>query len=219
MASKTSSNFSELEKEVLSELIERRKNIIENKQNDGRMITKKSNEWNIIEKEFNSRHGVNFRSLKQLKSLWKNLKARAKTAVAKERREKKKTGGGPAENSLDKISNSISEMLPRQINSLENAYDDDASFHGDEPLENEDTNVSDEIITATSSSNDTPKTSPVTEKTSPETSVITSPETPAKCMKRKSPGLGRQDQVKHYSGYIPVNFGQSPNKWCVSRNV
>ncbi|KAK3101271.1 hypothetical protein FSP39_002286 [Pinctada imbricata] len=87
-------------------------------------------------------------------------------------------------------------MLPQQINTLENAYDGDANFHGDESLENEDTNVSDEIITATSSSNDTPKTSPITEKTSPDTSVIASPETPTKCMKRKSPGLGRQDQVK-----------------------
>jgi hypothetical protein len=32
--------------------------------------------------------------------------------VAKKRRERKKTGGGPAENSLDKISYTITEMLP-----------------------------------------------------------------------------------------------------------
>jgi hypothetical protein len=41
----------------------------------------------------------------------KNLKARKKSAVAKDRREKKKTGGGPAENDLDKFSNAITEML------------------------------------------------------------------------------------------------------------
>ena len=46
---------------------------------------------------------------------------------------KKKTGGGPAENDLDKFSNAITEMLPQQINSLQNAYDDDASLHDDEP--------------------------------------------------------------------------------------
>ena len=56
MATKQKSpNFSEFEKEVLLELIGTRKNIIENKQNDGRMIIKKNAEWSNIEKEFNSR--------------------------------------------------------------------------------------------------------------------------------------------------------------------
>jgi hypothetical protein len=36
--------------------------------------------------------------------------------------EGKKTGGGPAENDLDKYSNVITEMLPQQINSQHNAY-------------------------------------------------------------------------------------------------
>jgi hypothetical protein len=54
--------------------------------------------------------------------LFKNLKARTKSAVAKDRREKKKTGGGPVENDLDKFANAITEMLPQKINSLHNAY-------------------------------------------------------------------------------------------------
>ena len=33
----------------------------------------------------------------QLKSLWKNLKARTKSVVAKDRREQNKTEGGPAD--------------------------------------------------------------------------------------------------------------------------
>ena len=57
-----------------------------------------------------------------MKSLFKNLKARTKSAVAKDRREKKKTGGGPVENDLDKFVNTITEMLPQKINSLQNAY-------------------------------------------------------------------------------------------------
>jgi hypothetical protein len=85
------------------------------------------------------------KTLTQLKSLWKNLKARSKSAVAKERRERKKTGGGPAENSLDKIS-CITEMLPQQINSLENPYDDDASLHGDEPDNEGDLNENEEVF-------------------------------------------------------------------------
>lgn len=75
-ARQKSANFSELEKEILLELIHAKKDIIENKQNDGRMVSKKNTEWTNIEKEFNSRHGVNKRTITQLKSLWKNLKAR-----------------------------------------------------------------------------------------------------------------------------------------------
>jgi hypothetical protein len=35
---------------------------------------------------------------------------------------KRKLGGGPAENDLDKFSNAITEMLPQQINSQHNVY-------------------------------------------------------------------------------------------------
>lgn len=127
-----SPNFTELEKETLLELVNSKKSIIESKTNDGKMVGRKNKEWENIGKEFNSRHGVHIRTLTQLKSLWKNLKARAKSAVAKDRREKKKTGGGPEEKKLDKFSFSISEMLPQQIHSLNNPFDDDASLHGDE---------------------------------------------------------------------------------------
>ena len=57
-----------------------------------------------------------------MKSLFKNLKWGTKSAVAKDSREKKKTGGGPVENDLDKFVNAITEMLPQKINSLQNAY-------------------------------------------------------------------------------------------------
>ncbi|XP_055997876.1 myb/SANT-like DNA-binding domain-containing protein 3 [Ostrea edulis] len=111
------------------------------------MICKKKKEWENIENAFNARHGVNTRSITQLKSLWKNLKARAKADVAKERRDRRKTGGGPMEKNTDNISNAISEMIPQQINSLENAFDDDASFHGDE-LEKENEADSDDDRTS-----------------------------------------------------------------------
>lgn len=42
-----SANFSELEKEILLKLIHARKDIIENKQNDGRMVSKIT-EWTNI---------------------------------------------------------------------------------------------------------------------------------------------------------------------------
>ena len=56
MASKKSSNFTELERTVLIELVDSRKGIIESKQNDGKIISEKNKEWENIGKEFNSRH-------------------------------------------------------------------------------------------------------------------------------------------------------------------
>jgi hypothetical protein len=44
------------------------------------MISKKNKEWENIGKEFSSRHDEHKRSLTQLKSLWKYLKARTKSA-------------------------------------------------------------------------------------------------------------------------------------------
>ena len=54
-----SPNFTAIEKSVLSEIIESRKDVIENKQNGGKMILKKNSEWEKITDEFNARHGVN----------------------------------------------------------------------------------------------------------------------------------------------------------------
>lgn len=104
-------NFFELEKEILLEFIYVKKDIIENKQNDGRMVSKKNIEWINIEKEFNLRYGVNKRIIIQLKFLWKNFKVRIKFVVVKERREKKKIGGGLVGKSLDKIVSIILEMF------------------------------------------------------------------------------------------------------------
>lgn len=44
------------------------------------------------------------------------MKSRTKSAVAKDRREKAKTGGGPqADTGLDSRQSAISSMLPQQI--------------------------------------------------------------------------------------------------------
>nr|XP_034324621.1 myb/SANT-like DNA-binding domain-containing protein 3 [Crassostrea gigas] len=120
-----------------------------------------------------------------------NLKARTKSAVAKERREKKKTGGGPAGKSLDKIASTISEMLPQQINSLQNQYDDDASLHGDEPDDdNEDSDDNDEIMTTNTIQEEAPRMSEESAKQLQTASR-------ASATKRKAAGPGRQDQVKN----------------------
>ncbi|XP_062610728.1 myb/SANT-like DNA-binding domain-containing protein 3 [Saccostrea cucullata] len=129
--------------------------------------------------EFNASHGVNQRTCIQLKSLWKNMKSRTKSAVAKDRRERTKTGGGPqSETGLDTVSAAISTMLPQQINSLSNEFDDDASLHGD--------------VQRTSSTNEAANR--VTESNEASSSSSSS-STAASVVKKKRP-QGNQEQVK-----------------------
>jgi hypothetical protein len=52
-------------------LVDSRTGIIESKQNDGKIISKKNKKWENIGKEFNSRHGVHKRSFITLASLYK----------------------------------------------------------------------------------------------------------------------------------------------------
>lgn len=75
---------------------------------------KKKESWDKICKMFNAHHSVNNRSLKQLKDLWKNLKMKAKQSKAQEKRERKKTGGGPPVIDQDPISDKVSAILPSE---------------------------------------------------------------------------------------------------------
>lgn len=61
------------------------------------------------------------------------MKSRTKSAVAKDQREKTKTGGSPqADTGLDSLQSAISSMLPQQIHSIgSNEFDDYAVLHGD----------------------------------------------------------------------------------------
>ena len=65
------------------------------------------------------------RDSKQLKKCWENLKARAKKQLAKEKREVKLTGGGPSTSKQDDEAVAVSSIIPAQIDSLINPYDDD----------------------------------------------------------------------------------------------
>ena len=91
----------------------------------------KNSEWDKIADEFNASHGINCRKYIQLKSLWKNMEARTKSVIAKNRRERSKTGGGPAKTEQDAVSTAISTLFPQQINSTGNEFNDDAALHGD----------------------------------------------------------------------------------------
>lgn len=90
-----SPNFTAIEKSVLLELIESRKDVIENKQNDGKMILKKNSEWEKITDEFNASNRVNQRKCKQLKSLLEKHEGEDQIGHCKRPKRRNKTGGGP----------------------------------------------------------------------------------------------------------------------------
>ena len=67
--------FSQLEKSLVTELVRKHKDFIENKKNDYRTIKQKNSAWEALSEEFKSPSGVTKRDSKQLKKCWENVKA------------------------------------------------------------------------------------------------------------------------------------------------
>lgn len=86
------SNFSNLEKLKLVELIEQERNIIENKKTDNISIKDKENCWMNITREFNSDCISEHRDMNCLKNCWDNLKKKTRKHYAEIRSELFKTG-------------------------------------------------------------------------------------------------------------------------------
>lgn len=85
-------NFSNLEKIKLIELVEREKNILENKKTDNVSVKDKDTCWKNITKEFNSSSISGHRNVVCLKNCWDNLKKKTRKYYAEMRNEVFKTG-------------------------------------------------------------------------------------------------------------------------------
>ena len=116
--------FSPLEKSVITELVPKHKDILENKRNDYRTIQQKNRVWEDLSEEFNSQSGVSKRDSRKLKKCWENIKSRAKKQLAKEKGESKLTVGGRSSSKHDEAA-AVSSIIPAQIDSLNNPFDDD----------------------------------------------------------------------------------------------
>ena len=119
-----SPNFSEYEKSVLVNIVGEFRETLENKQNNANMIREKEKTWEKVAQKFNCESGVKRRESTQLKKYWQNLKAKAKKSVAKEKRERKRTGGG-----ADTLGEQVSSIIEDQIEPLQNPFDDDTDMH------------------------------------------------------------------------------------------
>lgn len=123
--SQTRQYFSELEKSIITELVAKQKNVIECKRNDYKSIQQKNKAWEKLTEEFNCQAGVKKRESKQIKKCWENIKSRAKKSIAKEKREAKLTGGGTASTDKDQDAEAVLAIIPAQMTSLHNPFDDD----------------------------------------------------------------------------------------------
>ncbi|KAI4469770.1 hypothetical protein MML48_1g19026 [Holotrichia oblita] len=120
-------NFTESEKEVLVLIINKYKDIVENKKTDNVSNSEKTTAWQNIAKEFNSQ-SPNFvtRSVESLKKYYDNLKKGMRKRAARERSEMYKTGGGKADTNISKGDELLLSLINKKtIYGYESPWDSD----------------------------------------------------------------------------------------------
>lgn len=75
-------SYIDLERRILFDLVEKNREIVENKKTDSTTVYSKQQIWLKITNEYNRHSNVRKRLPKQLKRLWENTKARAKKSCS-----------------------------------------------------------------------------------------------------------------------------------------
>lgn len=121
------------DRSLLTELVRPYIDIIECKESGLRTMMAKKKAWKAIANQYNTTASSD-RDEKQLKKAWDNQKMSAKKAKAEQRREMRKTGGGPlpAAAEVSDADNKVLSLLGDKIDSLINSYDDDAEINDEE---------------------------------------------------------------------------------------
>lgn len=118
--------FRESEVDLLMKLINKYKDIVENKKTDAVMWKQKQGAWEQIAKEFNALNGT-YRSTKNIKCKYENLKKTAKKKFALEKRNLYKTGGGSEQPvNITSSDEKIKEIIGISLEGLVNNYDSDS---------------------------------------------------------------------------------------------
>jgi hypothetical protein len=124
--------FTEVEKQFLMQLVSKEKNILELRQNTGKVLKAKADAWERIVTKFNAQaSGGRPCDVPQLKKVVDNLKLKAKKDMAQEKKSRALTGGGSIEEAS--VAGELSQMVASYCNEvlhpLENDEDDDAGYH------------------------------------------------------------------------------------------
>ncbi|XP_031345540.1 uncharacterized protein LOC116172463 [Photinus pyralis] len=117
--------FKEQEVQLLMTLVNKYKVIIENKKTDAITWKQKQTTWEEITNEFNANNDV-YRSCKNIKGKYENLKKNAKKKFATEKRNVYKTGGGVDKPVLiTETDQKIKEIIGISLEGLINQFDSD----------------------------------------------------------------------------------------------
>ncbi|XP_070380698.1 myb/SANT-like DNA-binding domain-containing protein 3 [Dermacentor albipictus] len=117
--------FTEEEKDLLQDLINKYKEVIENKRTDAVSLSAKAKAWEKLCAEYNSRPFVRARDAKQLKKLWDNMKQRWKLEKAKQIHYVMITGGGPPPQPMDDRLAQVEAVVPHLTVRVPNPFDSD----------------------------------------------------------------------------------------------
>lgn len=119
-------NFSREEEDLLVQLAEESKSIIENKKSDSITWKEKNAEWVRIEERFNARSGGILRSAKTLKIKYDGLKRQTRKKSSAIRGELYKTGGGTGNAPpLDRVEEKIKDMIFLSVEGMDAVFDSD----------------------------------------------------------------------------------------------
>lgn len=125
--------FTLAELDILTESVEKFKDIINNRSKSTLVIGEKKKAWQDITNVFNANATIsNKREPAQLTKAWDNLKTRSKQEHAQHKRELYKTGGGPIVAQLSGIATKVVNTLAETMQPLANEFDCDNGFHDDE---------------------------------------------------------------------------------------
>ena len=78
--------------------------------------------WETLTEQFNCQAGVKMREAKQIKKCWGNIKSRARLKL---------TGVGSASTERDEGAAAVVSIIPDQMTSLDNPFDDDNNETGE----------------------------------------------------------------------------------------
>lgn len=124
-------NFSDVERMKFLEIIRNSgtAETLESKKYDSSSIQMKNEAWGSITKSYNAQ-GHEPRSTKQLITLWRDLKQRAKKEYAIQKKERSKTGGGSNTYKVNAITQYVIDMLPSNVfEPLHGVNDCDKNLH------------------------------------------------------------------------------------------
>jgi len=125
---KRGKNFTPREEEILVNLVQDFKGIIENKKSDSVTWKDKERAWNQIANLFAATSGT-ARESKALRDKYDAMKRHSKIELAAEKREIYRTGGGSTESCVSSVSRQIAAMLGDSATGMSNTLDSDKGMY------------------------------------------------------------------------------------------